>query len=189
MTRSILAVISDLKEHVDVTPAESSTHVPIAGTVDELVACVAGRGPFDDVVSAMAAQLLAQRGVGSRRVPHAFASREMIAQLDLSSVKVVLASSLELTGAPAHVRYLMRRLRQRAPHAALIAGLWPAGEAVLTDVQVQKALGADGYVTSLREAIAASLAALGEPPAAPAVAAPTMSPDVQAPPAALSPAV
>ena len=39
------------------------------GTSTGLVACVAGRGPFDDVVSAMLAQLLAQRGVASRQNP------------------------------------------------------------------------------------------------------------------------
>jgi len=89
----------------------------------------------------------------------------MIAQLDLSAVKVITVPYLELAGAPAHLRYLIRRLRQRAPRAVVIAGLWPQAEAVVTDAQLQKALGADRYVASLREAIDASLAALGDPPA------------------------
>ena len=89
----------------------------------------------------------------------------MIAQLDLSAVKVITVSYLELGGAPAHLRYLIRRLRHRAPHATLIAGLWPQGEAVLNEPQVQKALGGDRYVASLREAIDASLAALSDPSA------------------------
>ena len=89
----------------------------------------------------------------------------MIAQLDLSAVKVITVPYLELAGAPAHLRYLIRRLRHRAPHAVLIAGLWPQGEAVLTEPQAQKALGADRYVASMREAIDASLAALSDPPA------------------------
>jgi hypothetical protein len=126
---------------------------------------VAGRGCFDDVVSAMLAQLLAQRGVVPRRIPHTSVSRETIAQLDLSAVKVITVPYLELAGEPAHLRYLIRRLRQRAPHAVLIVGLWPQGEAIVTDVQLQKALGADRYVASLREAIDASLAALEDPPA------------------------
>jgi predicted PurR-regulated permease PerM len=166
MTRSILAVISDLEEHVDAKHTGTSNQDrPIQGTSTGLVACVAGRGPFDDVVSAMLAQLLAQRGVASRRVPHTSVSREMIAQLDLSAVKVITVSYLELEGAPAQLRYLIRRLRHRAPHATLIAGLWPQGEAVLTEPQPQKALGGDRYVASLREAIDASLAALSDPSA------------------------
>ena len=129
------------------------------------VACVAGRGQFDDVVSAMLAQLLAQRGVASRRIAHASVSRETIAQLDLSGIKVIAACCLELAGAPAHLRYLIRRLRHRAPQATVIAGLWPQGEVVLRDPQVQKALGGDRFVASLREALHASLAALSDPPA------------------------
>jgi hypothetical protein len=95
----------------------------------------------------------------------------MIAQLDLSAVKVITIPYLELAGAPAHLRYLIRRLRQRAPHAVLIAGLWPQGEAAVTDAQLQKALGADRYVASLREAIDASLAALSDPSASQDLAA------------------
>ena len=91
----------------------------------------------------------------------------MIAQLDLSAVKVITVSYLELGGAPAHLRYLIRRLRHRAPHATLIAGLWTQGEAVLNEPQAQKALGGDRYVASLREAIDASLAALSDPSASP----------------------
>ena len=171
MTRSILAVISDLEEHVDAKHTGTSNQERIQGTATGLVACVAGRGPFDDVVSAMLAQLLAQRGVASRRIPHTSVSREMIAQLDLSAVKVITVSYLELGGAPAHLRYLIRRLRHRAPHAALIAGLWPQGEAVLNEPQAQKALGGDRYVGSLREAIDASLAALSDPSASQDLAA------------------
>jgi len=84
-------------------------------------------------------------------------------------------SYLELADAPAHLRYLIRRLRQRAPHAALIAGLWPQGEAGATDAQAQKALVADRYVASLREALDASLATLGNPPASEELAAPSAS--------------
>ena len=108
----------------------------------------------------MLAQLLAQRGVASRRIPYRSVSREAIALLDISEVKVLAVSCLEVGGVPAHLRYLFRRLRIRAPHATLVAGLWTKGEAVLTDPQAQKALGGDRYVTSLREAIDASLAAL-----------------------------
>jgi len=168
MTRSILAVIRDLEEHVDAKHTGTSNQerpTPIQGASTGLVACVAGRGPFDDVVSAMLAHVLAQRGVVSRQILHTSVSREMIAQLDLSAVKVITVCYLELGGAPAHLRYLLRRLRHRAPHAALIAGLWPQGEAVLTEPQAQKTLGGDRYVASLREAIDASLAALSDPSA------------------------
>jgi hypothetical protein len=165
MTRSILAVISDLEEHVDAKDTGASNQERIQGPATGLIACVAGRGPFDHVVSAMLAQLLAQRGIAARRIPHLSVSREMIAQLDLSTFKVITVSHLELEGAPAHLRYLIRRLRHRAPNATLIAGLWPRDEAMLNEPQAQKALGGDRYVASLRDAIEASLAALSDPEA------------------------
>jgi predicted PurR-regulated permease PerM len=166
MTRSILAVIRDLEEHVDAKHTGTSNQErPIERSSTGLVVCVAGRGPFDDVVSAMLAQLLAQRGVGSRRIPHTSVSRELIAQLDLSTVKVIAVCYLELVGAPAHLRYLLRRLRHRAPHAAIVAGLWPKGEAVLNEPEAQKTLDGDRYVGSMREAVDATLAALSDPPA------------------------
>ena len=158
MTRSILTVIGELEAHVDATHTGTSNQEPVQRTAARPVACVAGRGPFDDVASAMLAQLLAQRGVASRRIAHASVSRETIAQLDFSGSNVITVSCLELAGVPAHLRYLIRRLRHRAPHATLIAGLWTNGDAVLNDPQVQKAVDADRYVASMREALDALMA-------------------------------
>jgi hypothetical protein len=163
MARSILAVVSELSEQVDARPATPSTAEQRRGCATGLVACVAGRGPFDEIVSGMLAQLLAQQGVVSRRIPQTVVSRETIAQLDLSAVKVIIVSYLELAGAPAHLRYLIRRLRQRAPQAALITGLWSPADALVTDQEAKQAVGADRYVASLREAFDTALAALGHP--------------------------
>jgi len=161
MARSILAVISDLSEQVDARPATTSTAEPGRGSVTGLVACVAGRGPFDEIVSGMLAQLLAQQRVVARRIPHTVVSRDTIAQLDLSAFNVVIVCYLELAGAPAHLRYLTRRLRQRAPHAALITGLWSTADALGTGQDAKQAVGADRYVASLREAFDAALGSLG----------------------------
>lgn len=167
MTRTILAVIGDLAEHVDARHPAASNQAAIPAGATGLIACVAGRGPFDDVVSAMLVQLLAQRGVAARRIPYTSVSRELIAQLDLSAAHVIAVSYLDLGGAPAHLRYLIRRLRLRAPQATLIAGLWAQDDPVLNQPESQKALGGDRYVASLREAIDASLAALGDPSTSP----------------------
>jgi predicted PurR-regulated permease PerM len=162
MARSILAVVSDLSEQVDAGRPKTSTAEQRRGSTTGLVACVAGRGPFDEIVSRMLAQLLAQQDVVSRRIPHTVVSRETIAQLDLSAFNVITVCCLELAGAPAHLRYLIRRLRQRAPQASLITGLWSSADA-RTDQEPKQAVGADRYVASLREAFDAALAALGNP--------------------------
>ena len=117
------------------------------------------------IEQAPAVQLLAQRGVRARRIPYASVTRETIAQLDLSAARVIAISHLEVGETSAQLRYLNRRLRQRAPHSILIDGLWSQGDPVLNDAKAQKALGGDRYVASLRDALEASLAALSDRPA------------------------
>ena len=145
MTRSMLSVIDDLRPSA--TPAE-----PGGSTVNAI--CVAGHGPFDDAVTAMLAQLLGQKSVEARRIPNAAVARETIATLDVTGVDVIAISYLEVTGSPAQLRYLVRRLRERAPAARIIVGLWPQGEAALNDAAIQRTLGADLYVGSLANAVA-----------------------------------
>jgi predicted PurR-regulated permease PerM len=117
------------------------------------VACVSGRGHFDDVVSRMLAQLLEREGLRARPVPCRLASRDAIGALDVTEVSVFALSYVDLATPPAHLRYLIARLRQRAPGASIVAGLWPAGHGVLNDAASRATIGADRYVTSLREAV------------------------------------
>ena len=93
-----------------------------------------------------------QRGVAVRLVGNAQVSRQSIAQLDLSGISVIAVSYLELAGAPAELRYLIKRLRSRAPAAKIVVGLWPDGEAALSDAGIQRAIGADLYAGSLQAA-------------------------------------
>ena len=152
MTRAMLDVLDELAERAEDEGASAPAVVP-----EGAIACIAGRGPFDDAVSAMLAQLLVRRHAEPRRIGHAAVSRDAIAQLDLSGVRVIVLSYLELAGSPAHLRYLIRRLRQQAPDAAVVVGLWPEGEQALANADVQRAIGADRYVRSLAEATEAAL--------------------------------
>ena len=144
MTRSMLSVVDDLR------PSAIAAE-PLTSTVNAI--CVAGHGPFDDAVTAILVQLLGQQGVEARRVPNTAVSRETIGTLDLTGIDVVAISYLEVTGSPAQLRYLVRRLRERAPAAQIIVGLWPQGEAALSDTAIQRTLGADRYVGSLADAV------------------------------------
>jgi hypothetical protein len=123
------------------------------------VLCVAGRGPLDEASSAMLAQLLRKHGLEARVVPYGDVSREQIRSLDLTGVAMVCISYLDITGSPAHLRYLLERLRKKAPTVKLLVGLWPEGEKVLTDASLGRQVGADVYVSSLRQAVEACLEA------------------------------
>jgi len=141
ITRSMLGVVHDLDGYA---PPEHATAAPVdvRGTsphpTGASVACVASQSPFDEVVSAMLGQLLAGRGVASRILPYSMVSRERVAQLNLSDAPIIIVSSLAPGVTPAHVRYLIRRLRQRTSTATIIAGLWSLDEAALNDPARQK---------------------------------------------------
>ena len=191
---AIQALVNDLSPHDDVEPTPRDekvdpvdppdAHKPAIGTPavpdGELplqvvpdgwrrpgaVMCLAGRGPLDEAASTMLAQLLGKHGLGTRVVPHEAVSRSRIINLDVEGVQMVCISYLEISGTPAHLRYLLRRLRQRVPGAPVLVGLWPADEAILKDEKLRAVVGADYYVASLREAVVCCLkAATGTAPA------------------------
>jgi hypothetical protein len=103
----------------------------------------------------MLAQLLIKRGIGARLVPHGDVARERVRTLDTAGAVMVCISYLEVSGQPAHLRYLIRRLRARLPGAPMLVGLWPAEAPVLADKSLQAAFGADHYTSSLHDAVAA----------------------------------
>jgi predicted PurR-regulated permease PerM len=123
------------------------------------VLCIAGRGPLDEAAAGMLAQLLDKRGLGARAVPHEAVSRAKIEALDLRGVAMMCVCYLDMSGNPAHLRFLLRRLRERLPQAPLLVGLWPAQDPFLKDREMRRAAGADYYVSTLHEAVEACLAA------------------------------
>ncbi len=183
---SMQALIDDLDEHDDkdpdakdalesaaTAPSRSEQDVPKHPAPGKVVAdalpvawrgpapvlCIAGRGPLDEAAASMLAQLLHKSGLTARVLPHEAASRLRIGGLEGEGVAMVCLCYLEIGGTPSHLRYMLRRLRQRLPHARLLVGLWPAEQAILTDDRLRAAVGADVYTSSLREAVEACLEA------------------------------
>ncbi|MDB5394146.1 MAG: family transporter [Rhodospirillales bacterium] len=118
------------------------------------VLCIAGRGPLDEAVAAMLAQLLGKHGMYARVVPYHEVSHQRVAALDVSGVAIACVCYLDMAGSPAHMRHLVRRLRQRLPQEApILVGLWPAEDPVLKDEKARGAIGADYFVGSLEQAV------------------------------------
>ena len=122
------------------------------------VLCIGGRGPLDEAAAAMLAQLLDKHGLGARVSGFQAASRQAIASLDLNGVAMICISYLDIRGNPSHLRYLLQRLRARAPRLPILVGLWPADDEVLRSERLRTAVGADYFVSSLREAVDACVA-------------------------------
>jgi hypothetical protein len=163
-TTAALAPAGNAAPTSPVIPGEAPPpeELPPAWRGERAVLCLAGRGPLDEAASSMLAQLLREHGLGARALPHEAASRTGILELDVAGVAMVCISYLDVSGNPAHLRYLLRRLRQKLPRAHLLVGLWPAEEAVLTDASLRAEIGAGFYVTSLRGAVEACLRAARE---------------------------
>lgn len=133
---------------------------PSAWQGEASVMCIAGRGPLDEAASSMLAQLLDKHGLGARIVPHEAVSRDNVRTLDVKGVAMVCISYLDISGNPAHLRYLLQRLQEKVPGKPILVGLWPAEDAILTDQVLRRQVGADYYVASLRQAVEACLEAL-----------------------------
>ncbi|PZO81114.1 MAG: AI-2E family transporter [Sphingomonas hengshuiensis] len=152
-----LKPVQDDSAGFDETAPVTLPAAPDPWRADGSILCIAGRGVLDDAVTAMLAQLLAKRGFGVNRVEHDAGSRANIDRLDTSHARLVCISYLEIGGTPSHLRYLVRRIRARAGDVPILVGLWPEGEAALTDGQIQRTLGADLYVGTLGAAVEACL--------------------------------
>ncbi len=127
---------------------------PAAWRGASAVLCIAGSGPLDEAASAMLVQLLDKHGLGGRLVGYTEVSREGIETCHVENVAMACISYLDISGSPAHLRYLIRRLRQRLPPGApILVGLWPSGDAALSDGETKSAIGADYYTSSLSEAV------------------------------------
>jgi predicted PurR-regulated permease PerM len=161
--------------------APQEDRIPEIWRADGAILCIAGRGPLDDAAAEMMAQLLGKHGLGTRVVPHGAASRSAIFGLDVTGVQMVCVCYLKIEGTPAHLRYLLRRLKKHVPNVPIVAGLWGSDDSVLQNENLRAAMGADHYVPSLREGVLRCLkVAIGEEAAKSADASDTLSVQKQA---------
>ena len=102
-------------------------------------------------------ELLKKRGLGAQVARYEAVSRTSIGSLRVQDIAMVCVSYLDIMGSPAHLRYLLRRLRERLPDAEFLVGLWPAQDPILRDPHLRQIVGASYYVSTLHEAVEACL--------------------------------
>jgi predicted PurR-regulated permease PerM len=128
--------------------------LPEAWRSPSAVLCVAGRGPLDEAASLILVQLLGKHGMGGRLVGYDEVSRNNIGTLETTGIAMVCISYLDISGNPAHLRYLIQRLRQRLPRGTpILVGHWPAEDSTLKDEKIKAAVGADYFTTSLEQVV------------------------------------
>ncbi|TYL80850.1 AI-2E family transporter [Bradyrhizobium cytisi] len=131
------------------------------------VLCIGAQDPLDEATANIIAQLLAKHGIGARVEPSTAASASNIFGLDTANIGMVCVSCLG-SGSPVHLRFLLRRLRRKMPHATLLVGLWGSTKDSENEESLDhEPIGADFYAKSLRKAVELCIEAAHRSTAAP----------------------
>ena len=118
------------------------------------VLCIGGRSMLDEAAGAMLAAVLAKRGLGAKALPPDEISAGHITTLATTKAKAVCLSYLGLGSGPAHIRYLVRRLRRILPQGTLIlVAYWHADGDAQAMESLKETTQADAYATTLHEAV------------------------------------
>jgi len=157
--KAIYELVDSLAEHVEAAgTAEAGAEAMVAAAAERSAAIaptilsIAGRGPLDEPASAMLVHLLQQQGIAGRLVRYDDVSRQTLQHLDVSNVAMASIAYLDISGSPAHLRYLIRRLRRYLPAGTpIMVGLWPHEEPALQQEQMRTTIGADHYASSFAD--------------------------------------
>ena len=120
------------------------------------VLCIASRSTLDEAAGILLAQLISSHGLPARVEAAQVLTTKNIFALDVSGVAMICLVCLDTT-ALAHIRYAVRRLRRKAPHARIVLCCFGRE---MTDAELEQLLdGAkvDATAPSLVEALAACL--------------------------------
>jgi hypothetical protein len=148
---TIAGLIRNLSDRDDEIPPPVSSGVSLTSSGAKVL-CVAGRGALDEAAALFLIHVLEISGMGARLVSSHEASANNIHTLDLTGVSAFCLCYLDpgnFTGA----RYLLRRLRRRAPETFMIAGFWGLSHENTRYLDAIETMGCD-VVTTLAEAVA-----------------------------------
>jgi predicted PurR-regulated permease PerM len=146
---TIYELVAGLSEYQDKHRGEKDSPEMVQPPFSVL--SIAGRGPLDEPAARMLVQLFEQLGTGGRLIKYRDVSRYSVEALDVADVSMVCIAYLNISGSPAHLRYLIQRLRRRLPAATpVLVGLWPQTG---IDEATREAIGADYFASSFEEVL------------------------------------
>jgi predicted PurR-regulated permease PerM len=126
------------------------------------ICTIAAHTQLDEIAAIILAQLLRRQGLQVQVLAKDAVSRATIAHFDPKDARILCICYVDDFGSPSHLRFLLRRLRQRVPEAFLMALVWPSDHPVLRDGSLRASLGADQYLSSLQHAIETCLKVIEE---------------------------
>lgn len=164
VAQGMFTVIENLADHED-APAEGTTAEPelsgkrhSASEADSpegderAILCVGARGSLDEVAAAILAQLLRRRGIRARSLSSSEMIPEQLSRLDMSGVRIAFLSYMN-ENSVTHAKYLIRRLRRRAPSIKVVVGFWSMTSDPMARRKMMDETQADLVTVSLRDAL------------------------------------
>jgi predicted PurR-regulated permease PerM len=163
---TIEEVVDDLGDYADEVPGAKKNETPEDRQVPIVsrarlpddwqmpfpVLCIASRSPLDEAASIMLAHVLEKHGVTAWVQPFADVGSGKNLKVDTTEARLVCLSYFGSAAKPAHVRYLMRRLKRLMPHTKFLAAFWMLGGNPDKVEEWRSAVGADFAATSLADA-------------------------------------
>ncbi len=138
---------------------------PAISTEPPVVLNVAARDEPDEVVGLMMCHLLRRRGIPAGILPLTAPLADAFSACERGDVRVILVSALP-PSAVGSARQMCRRLRQKCPHARIIAGIWQHRANLPELSERMQPARPDAVVTTLAAAMSEIERALGrqDPP-------------------------
>jgi predicted PurR-regulated permease PerM len=157
-------VVEDLSDYDDRDPAAEQDaddnrlaidHASLQGrwAVEHPVLCVASRSPLDQAACTMLGQLLGKHGLATRIASFSDVASARSFKIHSLDAPLICLSYFGSAKHPAHVRYLIRRLRRAMPDARFAACFWMLVGNEDKAEEWRVAVGADLVATTLTAAI------------------------------------
>jgi len=151
---TIESMVENLSQDEDVPSALERGTLPKPERLSQVV-CVAGRNELDQAAALLLVNLLRSEHrleVGPPLSADALSADA--AYLPLFKDASVVCLSLISTSSPARARYLVRRIRRRAPLARVVVGFWGLPARELAIEETTRSISAQALAFSLSDALA-----------------------------------
>jgi hypothetical protein len=123
-----------------------------SGWPENAVLCVGARGSLDDVTAAILVQLLQRRGIRAQMLTSDEVAPATLGRADITGVRLIVVSYMN-EDSVTHAKYLIRRLRRRAPTAKVMIAFWSMTADQLAKSKIVEATQADFATVSLTDAV------------------------------------
>ena len=151
--RAIATMVENLSEDEDAIAAPEHAAGPKPEGLSGIV-CVAGRNELDEAAAFLLGNVLRLERHVDIGVPlPADALSADTAYLPLFENASVVCLSLISTSSPARARFLVRRIRRRAPRAHILVGFWASPTREVAAEEMARVISVQAVAFSLREAV------------------------------------